>query len=198
VAKRITMRIKRKIIFCLLFQFAVLIINAQQLLNKNTWRFQSINNIGLIGGQKNAAFDLQTLNGFQYKSIFAGIGVGLDYYGFRSIPLFVDLRKYFVVNKNAFFIYEDCGVNFAWQKSSIDDFGDAHHYNHGYYNDIGAGYKVYLKNKTSLLVSGGYTYKRISESVADPICPFAGPCYAQNGKYLHDLSRLLLKIGLQF
>src|SRR5580698_558321 len=115
------MGIKRKIIFCLLFQFAVMSIHAQQPQNKNAWCFQSINNIGLIIGQKDAAFDLQTVNGFRYKSMFGGVGVGLDYYGFRSVPLFADLRKYFGSNKNAFFIYEDCGVNFAWLKNSIEN-----------------------------------------------------------------------------
>ncbi|HEX4375244.1 MAG TPA: hypothetical protein VHZ50_18205 [Puia sp.] len=192
------MRIKRKIIFCLLFQFAVMVINAQQLQNKNAWRFQSINNIGLIIGQKDGAFDLQTVNGFQRKSIFAGVGVALDYYGFRSIPLFVDLRKYFGSHKNAFFIYEDCGVNFDSQKSGINNFGSPYHYNAGFYNDIGAGYKFYLKNKTSFLVSGGYTYKRISETISNQECPFGGPCYSQTDKYFFDLSRLILKFGLQF
>lgn len=189
---------KRKIIFCLLFQFAVIIINAQQLQNKNAWPFRSVNNIGLIIGQKDGAFDLQTVNGFQHISIFAGVGVGLDYYGFRSIPLFIDLRKYFGPNKNAFFIYEDCGVNFDSQNAGIYNFGGTYHYNPGFYNDIGAGYKFYLKNKTSFLVSGGYTYKRISETLSNQECPFVGPCFSQNDKYLFDLSRLILKIGLQF
>ncbi|HLY68428.1 MAG TPA: hypothetical protein VKR53_01795 [Puia sp.] len=189
---------KSKIMLCLLIQAAVTVINAQQPQNHNAWWFRSIDNLGLAAGQKNTALVMQTTGGFQHKSLFAGVGAGLDYYGFLSVPLFVDLRMYLSPNKNAFFIYEDGGVNIIWQKKSIENFTSGYHHNHGYYNDFGAGYKFHLKDRTSVILSGGYTYKRISESVSNQECPFAGPCYLQKDKYIYDLSRLIFKIGLEF
>jgi hypothetical protein len=59
------------------------------------WQFHSINQLGLLEGQIGSAFQIQTINGAQYKSWFGGIGIGLDYYRFRSIPLFLDFRKDF-------------------------------------------------------------------------------------------------------
>ena len=58
-------------------------------------KFHSINNIGLLKGQVDDVLQLQTINGIKYKSFFGGVGIGLDNYYFKTIPLFVDLRKCF-------------------------------------------------------------------------------------------------------
>jgi hypothetical protein len=188
----------RKITFCLLLQLCVFIIHAQQINNKNSWQLHSINQVGLVETDYGTAFQLQTINGFQYKNFFSGIGIGLDYYKVRSIPLFVDVRKYFGTNRNAFFVYENAGVNFAWEKEDPVTEGSSYHYNTGFYNDVGLGYRIAMKNKISILLSGGYSYKRISENQSSNICPFVGPCYEQRDKYVYDLSRLIFKIGLLF
>ena len=68
-------------------------------------RFQSVINIGLLEGEKGSAFQLQTINGIKYKSWFVGAGVGLDYYRYRTIPLFAELRKEFLKSANKIFVY---------------------------------------------------------------------------------------------
>ncbi len=71
------------------------IVSAQQKTGTGNWQFHSINNIGLLEGQTGSAFQLQSINGMQYKSWYAGIGLGLDFYRYRTIPLFIDFRKEF-------------------------------------------------------------------------------------------------------
>ncbi len=56
-------------------------------------RFHSINQVGILAGISEANLQLQSVNGIQHKTGFVGLGVGLDYYYARSIPVFIDLRK---------------------------------------------------------------------------------------------------------
>ena len=54
-------------------------VSAQQKTVTGIWQFHSINNVGLLEGQTGSAFQLQSINGMQYQSWFAGIGLGLDF-----------------------------------------------------------------------------------------------------------------------
>src|SRR5690242_4135427 len=80
--------------------------------------FRSINLVGMNEGQGQTAFQLQTINGAEYKGWFAGVGVGLDYYNIRSVPLFFDLRKDIQNKKSTPFVYADAGVNYVWQTTN--------------------------------------------------------------------------------
>src|SRR5262245_27408802 len=76
--------------------------------------FNSLAQLGILEGEAGTAFQLQTINGIQFKTWSAGIGVGLDYYKYRSIPLFLDLRKYILNKPRTPFLYADGGIHFAW------------------------------------------------------------------------------------
>ena len=139
----------------------VTISSAQKNTLTGQWQFHSINNLGLLEGETGSAFQLQTINGAQYKSWFAGVGIGLDFYRFRTIPLFVDIRKEFGKSNNKLFVYSDMGINFSWvtdqQKTSNvenDKFGN------GFYGDWGFGYKVLVHKKNNLLLSLGILTKK--------------------------------------
>ncbi|HVY74956.1 MAG TPA: hypothetical protein VG890_09015, partial [Puia sp.] len=80
---------------------------AQNPSSSKAWQFHSINQVGLLEGESGSSWQLQTVNGMSYKSWFAGIGVGLDYYRLRGIPLFLDLRKTFGHSRNKPFVYAD-------------------------------------------------------------------------------------------
>ena len=82
----------KKLIFAtaiLVLQFGV---NAQE---KVKFKFTSINLVGLLYGQAGTAFQLQTVNGVSYKTFSGGIGIGMDDYYLKTIPLFFDIRKNF-------------------------------------------------------------------------------------------------------
>lgn len=164
---------------------------------KQNGRFHSINQAGLLEGEKGAALQLQTINGMQYKSWFAGVGVGLDYYRFRSLPLFIDMRKSF----GPFFVYLDGGIHFAWltDKEKNNDPGS---FSKGFYGDLGAGYTFKLSNKTAILFSAGYSYKRAVSIQKFPTgyCPVASACTVDYNyvRYAYELNRLNIKAGIQF
>ena len=165
------------------------------------WRFHSINSVGLLEGEAGSAFQLHTVNGVQYKTWFAGAGAGLDYYRFRGIPVFLDIRKMFPLATNTFFVYGDIGLHASWltekQKNSNSYVAALTDFNNGLYTDAGAGYQLCLGNKGALLISAGYSFKSIRGTQVDysPMS-YDGPPIFTRLKY--DLSRISVKMGLKF
>src|SRR5277367_6797314 len=141
------LRIKFSMLFIMLIMI-VGISSAQQNSLGRQWQFHSINSVGLLEGETGSAFQMQTINGINYKSWFAGIGLGLDFYRLRTIPLFADFRKEFGKSSNKIFVYSDVGINFSWvtdqQKTS---YVQNDKFNNGFYGDWGLGYKVMLNRK---------------------------------------------------
>ncbi len=51
------------------------IVDAQE--KKSALKFSSINSVGLLSGQSQTSFTMQTINGVKYKTWFTGIGQAL-------------------------------------------------------------------------------------------------------------------------
>src|SRR5450631_2033356 len=167
--------------YVLLFLLMVTMIGisvAQPKTADASWKFHSINSVGLLEGQVGSAFQIQTINGAQYKSWFGGIVLGLDYYRYRTIPLFIDLRKEFGRTAKKLFVYSDLGINFGWvtdkQKTQyvFDD-----KFANGFYSDLGFGYKINLGKNGGLLIGLGYSYKKVIESYKLPAYTFGNQIY---------------------
>jgi len=166
---------------------------------KNKIRFHSINTFGLVGGESKASTSFQSVNGIQFSNWFSGIGVGVDYYRYRTLPLFIDERWFFGDDKNGF-IYGDLGYNFPMKNKPGKEIWnyDMYHFTGGIYTDIGIGYQVPLYKKSSVLFSLGYSYKKMETKIGVNICPFIGPCYVDHSKYDFSFNMMVLKAGLIF
>ena len=196
---------KRLIVICCLLAITCM-VSAQQKNSAGSWRFHSINSVGLMEGETGSAFQLQTVNGAGYKSWFGGIGIGLDYYRYRTIPLFFDLRKEFGKSRNKVFVYADLGTNFCWltdnQKMSYRTEDD---YHNGIYSDVGLGYKVLVGKNNGFLLSLGYSYKKITETYKSyyyyttPYMNFTDPSKdLPTEKINYGLNRLTIKMSWEF
>jgi len=178
-------------------------VTAHHLAAVHDWQFHSINQAGVLVGQAGSAFQMQTINGMQYKSWFTGIGAGLDDYRFRGIPLFIDFRKEFGSSKNYFFIYAGAGIHFIWltdkQKKdySVSNYG-VHDFSNGLYFDAGIGYKVKFNDKIAIIISPGFSHKKTDAKNSDVICPFQGPCYVNSNRFDYNLNRLSVNAGVEF
>jgi hypothetical protein len=123
---------------------------------------------GLLEGEAGSAFQLKAVNGFQKQSWFAGIGVGLDYYHIRSLPLFLDLRRSFGKGAKAPFVYANGGYHFPWLKTGEQEWNDVD-VKGGLYMDAGIGYAFPAFKNTALFFSAGYSQKNYTKVSGYPV-----------------------------
>lgn len=189
-----------KNLFLLLFTMTSIFSYGQK--NTVTYKFHSFNSISFLNGDNEVSAGLQSINGFQIGSWFGGVGVGLDYYIHRSVPLFADFRYEYGKNKNKFYAYADGGVNFAWVERYyngniyiFDGVNNSNKFNNGVYTDAGLGYLVDMKKGGALVLSLGHTHKSMTEIVK----------YRdwrtqqwQEDIYRYKFNRIAIKVGWRF
>ena len=188
---------KTTLILILMMAFSITLVSAQDKV-----RYHAQNYIGLLEGESKGAFQLQTIHGVQYRNWYGAGGIGLDYYMYRSIPVFFSLNRNIILNNRTFFVSGDIGTNYPWVQeqagvgwggSTKQDFSPA------LYWAGGLGYKAFFKNKSdAILINLGYSFKHIKEEnttegfCADP------PCNVNVTKYDYKLNRISLRMGWQF
>jgi hypothetical protein len=159
--------------------------------------FSSIEQGGVLRGPYSSYFQAQTINGIRYKTWFAGVGAGLDFYRYKGVPIFLDVRKHFFKSKYSPFIYADGGIHLAGTNNEKSQFVTTK-YKNGFYYDVGLGYKVNVTNKTGFLISAGYSYKQVVYRQFFHYCPACFPPNSTLDTHSFYLNRLSLKMGWQF
>lgn len=158
----------------------------------------SINQIGLANGSTGSSFLMQSILGGSVKQSFAGIGLGIDSYRFRSVPLFVDVRYELSRKLQSLFFYGDIGYNLPWltdqQKSQLQY--PVIHVKASLYVDAGLGYRLKI-DKDALLLSIGYSYKELKNRVNEYACTGLG-CGLADQTYRYHMPRIVVKAGWQF
>jgi hypothetical protein len=192
---------KKHFLVCLLFLFAVAMASAQPMPNRNKLRLNTISNLGLLNGSDGASVSLQAILGASMQNTFAGIGAGLDYYRFRTVPVFVDIRQHFGRSNRNIFVYGDLGYNYDWtteKDREKNNVFNPFNFKGGLYYDAGLGYKVGFAEKDAFLLSLGYTVKNVRNDVGRSICPLIGPCYDDLNRIDYKLPRVVIKVGWKF
>lgn len=136
---------------------------------------------GIMEGQTDKTVpQFQLLGGIKKDTWLLSLGAGMDYYGARSIPLFLDVKNIFGKKSNSFFGYGALGYNFSWLRDNekiknwwVPSVNDQ---KGGLFYEAGVGYKIAVKNKMGFGLSAGYSYKEQSETVHyKPNCDFCVP-----------------------
>ncbi|HEV3412518.1 MAG TPA: hypothetical protein VG101_08565 [Puia sp.] len=168
-------------------------------------KFRSTEWLGLSNGQAGSGFQLQTVNGVAKGPWFAGVGAGIDYYRFRSVPLFLSVTRDIALGKKDWlFVYVDGGKNVAWYTPpavSADSYlSDV--FQGGVYWSGGLGYLWKLGEHSSKAIqfSAGYTMKRLSEEQSGgcPISAICMPGYASIVTYKYLLQAIHFMAGFRF
>lgn len=167
-------------------------------------RFHSINNVGMVIGKTDKNLQLQTINGIKYKTYSAGIGIGLDNYYFKTVPLFVDLRKDLLNKKMTPFAYVDLGASIPGDRAKVDTWTTSY-YNSGFFYDMGLGYSFPVKGRFAVNISAGYSQKVLNEDREnsgwmwrDYIAGGGISAYKDTTYYSYTLRRISLKVGFSF
>ena len=175
---------------------------------QNKISFSSQNFVGLLEGEYGSKFQLQTINGFKYKTWFAGLGTGIDWYYRRSIPAFISVSKDFLIKERRnFFVSAAGGINFPWKDGkNYNEWGySIEKLNPGIYYEGGFGYKVGIGKKSdAVLIQLGYSYKHVREEAKNvvyyysySILPGSGE-FEYTNRFDYHLRRVSLKLGWSF
>jgi hypothetical protein len=162
----------------------------------NKIRFRSFNSTGLIAGATDEEFLVQSVNGFRKDRLFAGVGVGIDYYHQRSVPVFLELRRFFSREPSSAFLYAGGGWNVVWKEDRGDEGSFTSSYGNGLYFDLGVGYTFSVSGREAFVLSAGYSGKNYSARIQTPqFCP-GGNCPPRVEDSEYKLSRIVLKAGI--
>lgn len=187
---------KVKLCFALFTSLFILnVATAQQ----HAVHFNSKNTIGISLGQKEMAPLFQTINGLSFNNYFAGVGVGIDDYNYKSYPLFIDARRYFG-NDVEFFFYGNLGYNFSGKNKPGKEipYYTSYKFSGGVYSDFGIGYRTRFIKQSFFTISAGFTYKEMVNKIAVVNECFAAPCTVDYSQYKYGNGRVALKAGIDF
>ena len=191
---------KRIFFISCILQFIFLFSFAQE--KETVYRFHSINSLALINGNNAVSAGLQSVNGFQKKNWFGGIGVAIDYYLYRTVPVFADVRYSFGKKKNKFFAFADAGINISWVENNnfngpifIWEGSNTSNYKNGVYSDLGFGYNIKMGKNNALVLALSQSHKSLKETFTYTDWRTNQP---QTNVNQYRLNRINLKIGWQF
>jgi hypothetical protein len=190
--------VKKRFIILLLLSILVNEGRAQELKKEKKF-FSSQISAGIVEGEHNTSFHVEILNGIRYKTWFGGIGTGLDYYYFRSIPVYLSGVKYLSPRNHSFFVQGDAGLNFAWNNKTFTAWNEVNdEFKPGLYWNGSLGFATGLDRKNSFSFGLGYSQKNLKEIKEIAVMCFNPPCENSVETYRYNLKRLTLRIGWQF
>jgi hypothetical protein len=171
-----------------------------------SWRFRSDNYLGTAIGQLGSYGQVETVNGLYKGPWFVGLGTGMDFYRFRTVPLYLSVTRdlFGAAKKSGFFLNLNGGITLPW---GID---------HPLPFDVvsstfsptvlwsgGLGYRQKLSAKTdkALLFTASYEVKNLTEHQTGAICYACTnqePQTPQTYEYDYVNRVFLLSVGFQF
>ena len=193
-----------RLITILLFVFCFSCISSTSLAQKDTLRdkptFTTILKMGLLNGEADkAGVSLAFTNGLRYRNWFGGIGAGLDYYGLKSIPLYVEAARDFSKQTPSPFLNAAVGYNFPLRDKNYKSWTQ-YKSQGGLYYALGGGYKFSLGQELALTLSAAYSFKGQKEELFNDYGRwlFEEPLPPRTDTYTYKFRRLSVNIGFVF
>ena len=166
------------------------------------YKFSSVNNFSVaIGQDAQLAGGFQSVNGIKRGNWFVGAGVGFDFYLYRSVPLFIDVRREFGEKNNRLFVYADAVLNIEWLQEEFTlkpsgwDPNLKNKYHNGFFTDAGVGYSLGTKKGNAVIFSVGHSVKTFNETRWYTDWRSG---QATKETYKFNFSRVVLKAGWRF
>ncbi|OYU53967.1 MAG: hypothetical protein CFE25_17950 [Chitinophagaceae bacterium BSSC1] len=167
---------------------------------KSKWHFKSTNLIGYILGEQGSKFSMQSINGFTKNNWMMGIGVGIDPYGYSSIPVFLDIRK--SMGKKAWqpFVYADGGPSFPLPNPDLPKTWSsgipAFDLNTGWVAEFGIGLQKKIAGSTQFVMQFGYSQKYYSFVNHNNNFVFIGGTWPETTTYEYQYRRWAFRMGI--
>ncbi|HEY6977435.1 MAG TPA: hypothetical protein VH396_14155 [Chitinophagaceae bacterium] len=187
----------------IVFPFVLLpvVLMAQSNKQKEKIQYASSYQAGIIVGKAYTTYGVQMIQGIRYKNVQTGIGVALDPYGFRTVPLFGHFSYVMHPQKNSVYVYGDAGISIPWDNGSLPEkydnstHDDWHKLYAGFYAEGGAGYNIlFNKKRNAVTINAGYSYKRFTYDENVYIWNGIGTVL-QTDHYIFDYRRIVFRLG---
>ena len=153
--------------------------------------------VGLLAGANKNALQVQLVNGVKYQTWQGGLGVGLDDYNIRSVPLFLQLRKALTAKPAAPFVYVDAGYHRPFLKEAEKFLTEVK--KGGFYGEGGIGYEMPALKKHGFFFGLGWRVKMYTLKVNTKPYLSVWPAPPDAFRdYDYTLTAVVLKTGFRF
>jgi len=160
---------------------------------------------GVVNGNWETNGYVQTTHGIQYQQWLIGVGAGMDYYRYRSVPVFLEVQKNFGKKTVRPFLIAAAGVNATWpteeQKQTIINWWQttpAEHKN-GWYAKLGAGVLLNASSKLKFSLRAAYSFKSLSTTHTEFFfVPWPQPTTSTEITTEYRLNRVTIGLGIGF
>ena len=195
------MRTRSASFIFLFLSFMILDVNAQKAVAEKAGLFQqfhSINSAGFLVGSTTRSIQFTTVNGFQAKKLFAGIGVGLDCYYHISVPIFLELHYKLAGIKNMLDLSGAGGINIPSSGQNKNFEYRVGKYRAGGFFESGFDYRIPVKNK-AFITGARFSFKQMKQIVENNVWnPVTNRIDNIPIKYDYQFNRVVVKIGWVF
>ena len=163
----------------------------------------SVSGAFLHGGSGPGAQAFLTIEAVASDRWGFGATTGFDYYGYRSLPLTVDLRRYFPAGSRRLFAHGSAGPNLArptgYQWDDVPVLGSSSEaaFQDGVYAEMGLGCILPFKRSGALFAEAGYSVKTMGMYYTEPVWNGTGNTVVRR-EFDYTYRRLLLRIGYRF
>ncbi len=190
----------KKIIFLLLL--IVLLQDLYAQVKKSTWKFTSMNAMGILYGENGSSFTMSSVNGVRKKNLAVGIGINYDQYLYTTLPVYAEVRKHFGNKSWKPFVYADLGASIPLKNSSLPskwaNGTEAYDLEIGLFTELGMGFEKMITTTTAFYMQTGYTEKQFAYYSSSN---FVNPLFNQTpttNRYDYYYRRIAFKMGIRF
>jgi hypothetical protein len=158
--------------------------------------------VGILEGEQGGSLQFGAMAGVKLKKWKTSIGSGLDYYGVRSIPLYLNVQHNILAADKTPFVFAGAGYHFPWAPTNTKDgfssWSSSVNTDGGLYYHAGIGYELPALKKAALFFAAGLSSKHYREEILIPVYCVMGPCPEYKEKVAYRFRRLSIAMGLRF
>jgi hypothetical protein len=168
--------------------------NTSSLMN----RFHSFNTFQVLNGSTTTSVAVNSVNGFQFDKVFAGLGVGFDYYYHTTIPLFLEGRLDLGKRKRKFQVFANGGLGFAFSSLNSKLVTNEGDYKIGGLYAAGIDYLVPVKSQ-AIILGLAFSNKRVIQMRENNVWnPILNRIENIPIKDRYSLNRIAFRVGWKF
>ena len=156
--------------------------------------------MGLQIGATEPSGDLRFQGGIKQQNWFYGVGAAVDFYRFRSYPVYLQVQRVFSFRGTAPFLTASAGYNFKNSSDTVPTWIGSRVYDRtgGYYAELGGGFIFKVFKKQRLHLSVVKNIKQVRESYDIDYWMWPGQTRSARSTDLYTMHRVAVRLGWKF